>query len=169
MLPPRSAVNHAINGDKLGGPPDSRDSDDNGGKPLRKDPGRGKKLPKKESTPDLGDSDPGSKNDKGDIFDDEPESDHASDSAETKKGKHAAHREYHTCIACLKYQQAFLKMTPLFIYNREVQATLFKKWVCEVCLWVEQGRLCKSEGIQTSGIFLGGRAYQFFKRDVLAL
>lgn len=147
VLPPGSAVNRAIHGDRPGGgPSDPGDSDDEG-KPPKKDPGKGQKPARKKSTSEPDNSDPGDNNDKGDIFDDEPESDHASDSAGTKKRKRAAHRRYHARIACLKYQQAFLKTTPPFIYNREVQATLFKKWVHEVCLWIEQGRLGDSEGI----------------------
>lgn len=169
VLPPGSAVNRAIHGDRPGGGPSDPGDSDDGGKPPKKDPGKGKKPARKESTPDPDDSDTGDDKDKGDIFDDEPESDHASDSAGTKKRKRAARRRYRARIARLKYQQAFLKTTPPFIYNGEVQATLFKKWVREVRLWIEQGRLGDSEGVQTAGRFLAGRAYQFFERDVLAL
>ncbi|KAF8872035.1 hypothetical protein CPB84DRAFT_1691745, partial [Gymnopilus junonius] len=55
-----------------------------------------------------------------------------------------------------------------FVYNGEVQATLFKKWVCEVRFWVEQGCLKESKGINLAGKYLGRRAYRFFEHDVIS-
>ncbi|KAF9476571.1 hypothetical protein BDN70DRAFT_779625, partial [Pholiota conissans] len=55
-----------------------------------------------------------------------------------------------------------------FTYNGEVQATLFKKWVRELRLWIEQGRLAETEGVKMAGKYLGGRAYMFFERDILS-
>ncbi|KAF9563675.1 hypothetical protein CPC08DRAFT_632496, partial [Agrocybe pediades] len=69
----------------------------------------------------------------------------------------------------MKYQQAFIKSSPPFVYKGEVQATLFKKWAREVRLWVEQGRLSEPEGVRLAGKYLEDCAYNFFERDVLSL
>ncbi|PPQ86489.1 hypothetical protein CVT25_007548 [Psilocybe cyanescens] len=192
ILPRGSAVHQAITGDNRNGttPPDD---DGDGDKPPMMGSSDKKKLttgkrdpPKKENSPRQGKipskkgppSDPGddssssgdsSDDESDDIFDEEPESVRSGDSESTKKNKRAERKRYRARIACLKYQQAFLKTSPPFIYNGEVQATLFKKWVREVRLWTEQGRIRESEGVMLAGKYLGGRAYQFFERDILAL
>jgi hypothetical protein len=65
----------------------------------------------------------------------EPESDHDSDSSETKHAKRHARQEYWAKLNLLKYQQSFIKNKPPFTYNREANATTFKKWVWEVRDW----------------------------------
>ena len=113
---------------------------------------------------DSGDSDFGA-----DFLAIEPESDHASDSEDTKRRKRAARRKYRATMARLKYQQGFLKHEPPFTYNGEATAMIFKKWVHEVRDWMTRARLSMRQGIRMLGKYLAGPAYKFYERDVLDL
>ncbi|KAG2756542.1 hypothetical protein P692DRAFT_20714658, partial [Suillus brevipes Sb2] len=99
----------------------------------------------------------------------EPESDHDSDSADTKRTKRLARREYRAKLNLLKYQQSFIKNEPPFTYNGEANATTFKKWVREVREWKDRARLTTYQSLRMLGKYLGGPAYRFFERDVLDL
>lgn len=125
VLPTGSAVQRAMQVNTLGGDPSSSDESDDDKKSDKLLP-KGKYTPPQNSTSDGNESESSSEG-FGDIFDEELDSAHSSDSETTKKRKHAAHKRYRAYLARLKYQQAFLKTTPPFIYNDEVQATLFKK------------------------------------------
>lgn len=99
----------------------------------------------------------------------EPESDHESDSPETKQSKHIACHEYHARLNLLKYQQSFIKNEPPFMYNSEANATTFKKWVREVWEWKDHTRLTTNQSLRMLGKYLGGQAYRFFESNVLDL
>ncbi|KAJ3554430.1 hypothetical protein NP233_g12425 [Leucocoprinus birnbaumii] len=105
----------------------------------------------------------------GDVFDEEPESDHSSDSDGARRHKRELRRKHRAKLAKIRYQVNFLKEDPPFKYEGQLQASTFKKWVREVRNWVERGRLSETQGIKMSGKYLGGRAYHFFERDVLDL
>ncbi|KAG1850430.1 hypothetical protein F4604DRAFT_1687117 [Suillus subluteus] len=64
-----------------------------------------------------------------------PESDHDSDTAETKRAKQLTHCKYHAKLNLLKYQQSYIKNDPPFTYNGKANTTTFKKWVREVRDW----------------------------------
>ncbi|KAG1768668.1 hypothetical protein EDD22DRAFT_843948 [Suillus occidentalis] len=99
----------------------------------------------------------------------EPESDHDSDSAEVKRVKRRARREYRAKLNLMKYQQHFIKNEPPFTYNGEANATTFKKWVREVRDWKDRAHLSTSQGLRMIGKYLGGQAYRFYERDILDL
>ncbi|KIK32092.1 hypothetical protein CY34DRAFT_102246, partial [Suillus luteus UH-Slu-Lm8-n1] len=99
----------------------------------------------------------------------EPESDHESDSADVKRSKRLARREYRAKLNLLKYQQSFIKNDPPFTYHGEANATTFKKWVREVREWKDRARLTTNQSLRMLGKYLGGQAYRFFERDVLDL
>ncbi|KAJ8582178.1 hypothetical protein M405DRAFT_750629, partial [Rhizopogon salebrosus TDB-379] len=99
----------------------------------------------------------------------EPESDHASDSAETKCKKQAACHTYCAKLNLLKYQQSFIKNEPPFIYSGDTNTTTFKKWVREVRDWKDQARLTTGQSIRMLGKYLSGLAYRFYERDILDL
>jgi hypothetical protein len=99
----------------------------------------------------------------------EPESDHASDSAETKREKRAARHTYHAKLNLLKYQQSFIKNEPPFIYSGDANTTTFKKWVREVRNWKDRARLTTGQSIRMLGKYLSGLAYRFYERDILDL
>ncbi|OJA13244.1 hypothetical protein AZE42_10318 [Rhizopogon vesiculosus] len=99
----------------------------------------------------------------------EPESDHESDSAETKRAKRLARREYRAKLNLLKYQQSFIKNEPPFTYNGEANTTTFKKWVREVRDWKEQAHLSTTQSLRMLRKYLGGQAYRFYERDILDL
>jgi hypothetical protein len=103
-----------------------------------------------------------------DLFCKGPESDHSSDSKDTKRRKSEKRKWYRAKLQEIKFQQSFLKQDPPFKYGGEVQASLFKKWVREVRNWIKRGRLSTKQGIITSGQYCTGRAYKFFKRDILS-
>jgi hypothetical protein len=71
------------------------------------------------------DSDPeGSMNYNGhNLFRKEPESDHSSDSKDTKHWKSNKCKRHHAKLQEIKFQQSFLKQDPLFKYVGEVQAS----------------------------------------------
>ncbi len=62
-----------------------------------------------------------------------------------------------------------MKEDPPFKYNGEVQVSTFKRWCREIRSWVQRGCLSEQAGIEMSGKYLGGRAYLFFERGVLAV
>ncbi|KAG2133736.1 hypothetical protein DEU56DRAFT_913853 [Suillus clintonianus] len=99
----------------------------------------------------------------------EPESEHDSDSADTKRLKRRARREYRAKLNLLKYQQGFIKNEPPFIYNGEANATTFKKWVREVREWKDRAQLTTGQSLRMLGKYLSGQAYRFFERDILDL
>ncbi|KAG0697853.1 hypothetical protein DFH29DRAFT_811148 [Suillus ampliporus] len=99
----------------------------------------------------------------------EPESDHDSDSAETKHSKCIARREYRAKLNLLKYQQSFIKNEPPFTYTGEANATMFKKWVREVRDWKDRAHLMTGQSLQMLGKYLSGQAYRFYERDILDL
>ncbi|KAG0697909.1 hypothetical protein DFH29DRAFT_878387 [Suillus ampliporus] len=99
----------------------------------------------------------------------EPESDHDSDSAETKHCKRVARREYRTKLNLLKYQQGFIKNEPPFTYTGEANATMFKKWVREVRDWKDRARLTTSQSLRMLGKYLSGQAYRFYECNILDL
>ncbi|KAG0707133.1 hypothetical protein DFH29DRAFT_995447 [Suillus ampliporus] len=99
----------------------------------------------------------------------EPESDHDSDSAETKRNKRMARREYRAKLNLLKYQQSFIKNEPPFTYTGEANTTTFKKWVREVRDWKDRARLTTNQSLRMLGKYLSGQAYRFYERDILDL
>ncbi|KAG1761943.1 hypothetical protein EDD22DRAFT_1050932 [Suillus occidentalis] len=99
----------------------------------------------------------------------EPESDHDSDSADIKRSKRRARREYRARLNLLKYQQNFIKNEPPFTYNGDANATTFKKWVREVRDWTERAHLSTSQSLRMVGKYLSGQAYRFYERDILDL
>ncbi|KAG1828498.1 hypothetical protein EV424DRAFT_1536517 [Suillus variegatus] len=99
----------------------------------------------------------------------EPESDHSSDSDNTKRLKRTARRKHRSHMNLLKYQQGFLKHEPPFTYNGEANASTFKKWVREVRDWRDRARLSTKQTISMVGKYLGGNTYRFYERDVLDL
>jgi len=101
------------------------------------------------------------------IFHQEPELDHSSDSDATKRRKREKRRRHRAKMNELKYHQSFLKNDPPFKYNGEVQASTFKKWCQEIRDWIKDGRLGNRRGIRQSGKYLTGRAYKFFEQDIL--
>jgi hypothetical protein len=116
------------------------------------------------------DSDPkGSMNYNGrDLFRKEPESDHSSDSKDTKRRKSNKRKRHRAKLQEIKFQPSFLKQDPPFKYAGEVQASLFKKWVREMRDWIKRGRLTTKQGIMISGKYCTGQAYKFFERDILS-
>lgn len=103
------------------------------------------------------------------IFDEEPESDHESDTDDMRRTKREARRKHRAQLNKLRYQANFVKEDPPFKYNGEVQASTFKRWCREIRGWVRRGCLSDQAGIEMSGKYLGGRAYHFFERDILDL
>ena len=110
QLPPQSSIYHAIFDDVGGDEPDSSLSSSS-----------------ESSSSDLFTG--------CNLFQKEPGSDHSSDSSHTKQKKCDCCQKHHAKITELKYQHTFLKNDPPFKYNGELQAGLFKKWVCEVQDW----------------------------------
>jgi hypothetical protein len=102
-----------------------------------------------------------------DIFHDEPESDHPSDSEGTKRRKREKRRRHRAKLNALKYHQSFIKNDPPFKYNGEIQISLFKKWCHEVRDWIKDGRLGSRRCIRLSGKYLSGKAYRFFEQNIL--
>ena len=102
-----------------------------------------------------------------DIFRHEPESNHSSDPKGTKHRKHEKRHCHRVKLNALKYHQSFLKNEPPFKYGGEVQARTFKKWCQEVHSWIKDGHLGHKCGICQSGKYLTGKAYKFFKQDIL--
>ena len=103
----------------------------------------------------------------GNIFRQEPESDHSSDSDGTKRRKHEKHCRHRAKMNTLKYHQSFLKNDSPFKYNGEIQASTYKKWCQEVHDWIKDGHLGHKRGIHQPGKYLTGKAYKFFKQNVL--
>lgn len=69
----------------------------------------------------------------------------------------------------MKYQQLFLIEDPPFTYRGEIKVGLFKKWCHKLCDWAKRAHLDRKKSIRLAGKYLNGRAYRFYKRDVLDL
>ncbi|KII84496.1 hypothetical protein PLICRDRAFT_80996, partial [Plicaturopsis crispa FD-325 SS-3] len=54
-----------------------------------------------------------------------------------------------------------------FVYEGEPDVQLYKKWIREVRMWLVFSGLKGRKRMLTLGKYLGGRAYQFYERDVL--
>lgn len=101
-----------------------------------------------------------------DMFPEAPDSVHSSDSEPTKSRKRKLKRRYNDKMLRLKYQQGFLKVDPPFVYNGEVRADLYKKWVQEVRLFTRLGGLKVKQSLLIMGKYLGGRAYHWYDREI---
>ncbi|KAF9440525.1 hypothetical protein P691DRAFT_687412, partial [Macrolepiota fuliginosa MF-IS2] len=62
-----------------------------------------------------------------------------------------------------------IKNDPPFTYKGEIQASTFKHWCHEIWNWVQRGCLSERVGIELSGKYLAGSAYQFYECDILDL
>lgn len=182
MFPCESTVSRAISGNSGRMASDSRE-------PGRRDPSDNSYNDRNERAPtrvpldrppdssDSGDSPNSDHNSNGetdssihsDFLDDEPQSIITADSANTKARKRSEKRKHHIKLNKLKYQQTFLKENPPFIYKREVQIALFKKWCWEVRDWTKQARLSRAKSIRLAGKYLEGCAYRFYEHDMLEL
>jgi hypothetical protein len=154
-LPERSGLHRAMHRDR--GSSDSSDSSSSTGDFREND-----------LNSDFNSESDGSINYRGrNLFRKAPESDHSSDSEGIRRRKREKCRQHRAKLQELKYQQAFLNQDPPFEYSGKVQASLFKKWVREVRVWIKHGQLSTQQGIKLSGKYCGGKAYKFFECDIL--
>ncbi|KAF9443692.1 hypothetical protein P691DRAFT_787636, partial [Macrolepiota fuliginosa MF-IS2] len=66
------------------------------------------------------------------LFNEEPDSDHDSDSDSTRCQKREVCKRHHAQLKKLQYQAQFVKIDPPFVYKGEIQALSFKWWCQEI-------------------------------------